>query len=108
MKTSNFMKLNVKNSRFFDNKKDDIRHDISSVIGVVGEDLGAALFKRYCEKTLKKKVTISTFQVLSGKMKGPRLDRWIYVEQSKNKFTTYQTEIKKLVGLRNWGKKHRD
>jgi hypothetical protein len=108
MKTSNFMKLNVKELvDFFDNKKDDIRHDISSVIGVVGEDLGAALFKRYCEKTLKKKVTISTFQVLSGKMKGPRLDRWIYVEQSKNKFTTYQTEIKNwsayAIGARSIG-----
>ena len=34
------MKLNRKELLdFFDNKKDDIRHDISSVIGVVGEDL---------------------------------------------------------------------
>ena len=89
------MKLKVKELiDFFDNKKDDIRHDISSVIGVVGEDLGATLFKLYYEETFKKKVTISTFQVLSGKKKGPRLDRWIYIEQSKNKFIAYQTEIK--------------
>ena len=80
------MKLNTKELLdFFDNKKDDIRHDISSVIGVVGEDLGAALFKRYYEETFGKKVNISPFPVLSGTMKGPRLDRWIYVEQSKNK-----------------------
>src|ERR1700676_5247450 len=93
------MKLNVKELLdFFDNKRDDVRHDISSVIGVVGEDLGAALFKRYYEETFGKKVTVSPFPVLgvikNGTKKAPRLDRWIYVEQSKNKFTTYQTEIK--------------
>jgi hypothetical protein len=93
------MKLNVKELLyFFDNKNDDVRHDISSVIGVVGEDLGAALFKHYYEKSFGKKVTISPNPVLGvtelGTKKGPRLDRWIYVAQSKNKFTAYQTEIK--------------
>jgi len=78
----------------FDTKKDDLRHDISSVINLVGEDLGAALFKRYYIETFGKKVIISPFPVLSGTMKGPRLDRWIYIEQSKNKFTAFQTEIK--------------
>lgn len=89
------MKLNVQELLdFFDNKKDDIRHDISSVIGVVGEDLGATLFKHYYEATFGKKVTISPFPVVSGTMKGPRLDRWIYVEQSKDKLIAHQTEIK--------------
>lgn len=102
------MKLKTKELLdFFDNKKDDIRHDISSVIGVVGEDLGAALFKRYYEETFGKKVIISLFPVVSGKMKGPRLDRWIYIEQSKNKFTAFQTEIKNwsayAIGARKVG-----
>jgi len=102
------MKLNVKELLdFFDNKKDDIRHDISSVIGVVGEDLGAALFKRYYEETFGKKVIISPYPVVSGTMKGPRLDRWVYIQQSKNKFTAYQTEIKNwsayAIGARNVG-----
>jgi hypothetical protein len=106
------MKLNTKELLdFFDNKKDDVRHDISSVIGVVGEDLGAALFKRYYEETFGKKVTISLFPVLGvierGTKKGPRLDRWIYVKQSKNKFTAYQTEIKNwsayAIGARKVG-----
>lgn len=90
------MKLNVKELiDFFDNKKDGIRHDISSVIGVVGEDLGTALFKHYYEKTFNKKVIISSSDLVSdGKLKGPRLDRWIYIKQSKNKFIAYQTEIK--------------
>jgi hypothetical protein len=78
---------------------------------VVGEDLGAALFKRFYEETFGKKVTISIFPVLgvteSGTKKGPRLDRWIYVEQSKNKFTAYQTEIKNwsayAIGARKVG-----
>jgi len=102
------MKLNVKELLdFFDNKKDDIRHDISSVIGVVGEDLGAALFKRYYEKTFGEKVIISPSPVVSGTMKGPRLDRWIYVKHSKNNFTAYQTEIKNwsayAIGARRVG-----
>lgn len=102
------MKLNVKELLdFFDNKKDDIRHDISSVIGVVGEDLGAALFKRYHEETFGKKVIISPSSVVSGTMKGPRLDRWIYIEHSKNKFMAYQTEIKNwssyAIGARRVG-----
>jgi hypothetical protein len=102
------MKLNTKELLdFFDNKKDDIRHDISSVIGVVGEDLGAALFKRYYEETFGKKVTISPSPVVSGTMKGPRLDRWIYIEQSNNSFTAYQTEIKNwsayAIGARKVG-----
>lgn len=102
------MKLNVKELLdFFDNKKDDIRHDISSVISVVGEDLGAALFKRYYEETFGKKVTISQFPVVSGTMKGPRLDRWIYIEQSNNKFMAYQAEIKNwsayAIGARRVG-----
>ncbi len=90
------MKLNVKELLdFFDNKKDDVRHDISPVISVVGEDLGAALFKRCYERSFNKKVTVSSSLLVSdGKLKGPRLDRWIYVEKSKNKVTAYQTEIK--------------
>jgi hypothetical protein len=105
------MKLNVKELLdFFDNKKDNIKHDISSVIGVVGEDFGAALFKHYCKK-MGKQVTISPLQVLGvtehGTKKGPRLDRWIYVKQSKNKTTTYQTEIKNwsayAIGARSLG-----
>jgi hypothetical protein len=102
------MKLNVKDLLdFFDNKRDDVRHDISSIISVVGEDLGAALFSRYYKEAFNKKVTISPYQVLSGKMKGPRLDRWIYIKQSKDKFTAYQTEIKNwsayAVGARRVG-----
>ncbi|KKQ95682.1 MAG: hypothetical protein UT20_C0024G0011 [Candidatus Levybacteria bacterium GW2011_GWA1_39_11] len=94
------IKLNVKEIiNLFDVKSDDVRYDITSVIGVVGEDLGAALFKCYYEEKSGKKVTVSPSTVLSkrnpdGTKKGPRLDRWIYVQHSKNKSTAYQTEIK--------------
>lgn len=89
------IKLKVKDIiNLFDTKLDDLRHDISSVIGVVGEDLGAALFKRYYEQKFGKKLVISPYSPVSGTMKGPRLDRWLYAKQSKNKFTAYQTEIK--------------
>lgn len=102
------MKLNRKELLdFFDRKKYELRHDISPVISVVGEDLGAALFKRYYEKAFNKKVTIGSSLVSDGKLKGPRLDRWIYVEKSKNKVTAYQTEIKNwsayAIGLHTVG-----
>src|SRR3989344_6553773 len=102
------IKLKVKEIiNLFDVRKDDVRHDISSVIGVVGEDLGAALFKHYYEKTFGKKVFISPSSPVSGKKKGPRLDRWIYVQHSKNKFAAYQTEIKNwsayAIGARKVG-----
>ena len=73
------IKLNVQEIiNLFDVKKDDVRYDITSVIGVVGEDLGAALFKCYYEEKFGKKVTVSLSPVLSvsnpdGTKKGPCL-----------------------------------
>ena len=107
------IKLDVKEIiKLFDVKSDEVMYDITSVIGIVGEDLGAALFKHYYEKEFGKKVTISSSPVLSmrnpdGTKKGPRLDRWIYVQNSKNKYTAYQTEIKNwsayAIGARKVG-----
>lgn len=93
----------------FDNRQDDLRHDISSIINLVGEDLGAALFKRYYENTFSKKVVISPSQVLGvvKARKQARLDRWVYVTQAKNRYTAFQTEIKNwsayAIGARNVG-----
>lgn len=77
----------------FDVKKEKWKHNITSIIGIVGEDLGAALFKKYYEKTRKNKVIISKCSVLgvTKNKKAPRLDRWIYIKKSK---IAYQTEIK--------------
>ncbi len=50
---------------------------------------------------------ISPSSPVSGKKKGPRLDRWIYIERSKDKSTAYQTEIKNwsayAIGARKVG-----
>lgn len=78
----------------FDEKQDGLRGHISSIINLVGEDLGTVLFKRYYEETFGKKVIISPNSPLSGTKKGPRLDRWIYAEQPRNKYVAFQTEIK--------------
>lgn len=81
----------------FDERRDNLRHNISSIINLVGEDLGVALFKRYYKKTFGKKVAVGRHSPISGTMKGnkgPRLDRWIYIHQSKKKIVACQTEIK--------------
>ena len=78
----------------FDVKKKELKNDITSIIGIVGEDLGAALFEKYYKEILNIDVIVSkNYSPLSitTNRKGPRLDRWIYVEDSK---IAYQTEIK--------------
>ena len=77
----------------FDTRNSEIKGHITSIIGIVGEDLGAALFKHYYERNHNGKASISDSSPKSGGRKGPRLDRWIYVAE-KQKTIAYQTEIK--------------
>ncbi len=81
---------------YFDTKKSTDYGDTTAAIAVVGEDLGAALFKNYCEKERESTVEIIDPNMAiptEGKKKGRRLDRWIY-EEAKDKSILYQTEIK--------------
>lgn len=91
------IKIKVKEIiNLFDTRENNLQHNISTIINLVGEDLGAALFKRYFEKTYDKKVEIiSRYSPVSGTKKGPWLDRWIYIYQTAGKkIIAYQTEIK--------------
>ncbi len=91
------MKLYIKELlEYFDIKKSTGYGDTTAAISVVGEDLGAALFKHYCEKERGSNVQIidanKEIPVL-GTIRGRRLDRWI-IEKTKDKQTLFQTEIK--------------
>ena len=79
----------------FDTRDPGVRGNITSIIGVVGEDLGATLFKHYEENNDKEVCIINNSPIHKrvGK-RGPRLDRWIYATDKKGKTIAYQTEIK--------------
>lgn len=91
------MKLYIKELlEYFDIKKSTNYGDATATISVVGEDLGAALFKHYCEKEHNSKVQIiddNKEKPVLGTIRGRRLDRWI-IERNKDKQTLFQTEIK--------------
>lgn len=99
---NNEVQLNVKEIlRFFDEKKSENKGHVSSVIALVGEDLGAGLFQHYLrEQEHYHNVEIlrdpngHTVGCSTGKKTGPRLDCWIYVEDKKGKQFLFQTEIK--------------
>lgn len=86
------MKINIKETlKFFDDKTESRGH-ATSIVGVLGEDLNALVFKNYLE-TMGNKVKIFDGPVSQGAT-GRRLDRWIYVERKNGTKTLYQCEIK--------------
>ncbi|MDP3699262.1 MAG: hypothetical protein Q8R47_06795 [Nanoarchaeota archaeon] len=93
----NKMKINIRNLlKYFDTRTSTVYGDTTAVMSVVGEDLGATLFKHYCENERKSKVEIvdpNEEIPTEGKKIGRRLDRWI-LEKTKNNLVLYQAEIK--------------
>lgn len=87
------MKIDIKQTlEFFDGKHENDRGHASGVVGIIGEDLNAACFKHYMEDE-RAIVIVLDSSVTTGKKKGKRLDRWIYVKKEKTE-TLYQSEIK--------------
>jgi hypothetical protein len=80
---------------FYDDPDKSLSGHISSITGVLGEDLGAGLIVDYFEQQ-GLKVKVLDKSVTPGTNKGHRLDRWICVAHP-NQPVTYQVEIK------NWG-----
>ncbi|MBI3442541.1 MAG: hypothetical protein HY007_02140 [Candidatus Sungbacteria bacterium] len=80
---------------YFDLKKTTQKGDATGIIAMIGEDLGAAIFKHHYETVHKGKIQISDVTpTVGGKRgKGKKLDRWI-LTQKHNRKTLYQTEIK--------------
>ena len=86
--------------RFFDEKPGWSQGHATSIVGVVGEDLSAACFKRYLESRGHNAAVLvhpgsdRPWPVTTGKQRGPRLDRWIQVDWQCGSRTIFQTEIK--------------
>jgi len=88
------MKIDIKETLdFFDGKHSHDSGHASGVVGIIGEDLNANAFKHYMERK-GARVEILNTPVTTGKVKGKRLDRWIYVKEGNEKEVLYQTEIK--------------
>ncbi|OGF66497.1 hypothetical protein A3I27_00695 [Candidatus Giovannonibacteria bacterium RIFCSPLOWO2_02_FULL_43_11b] len=88
------MKLNIKELlSYFDLRESTSNGDTTATIAVVGEDLGAGLFKHYCE--YERRSSVKIFDAIPTTMQrvGRQLDRWI-LEKIGNKEILYQAEIK--------------
>ena len=79
--------------RFFDEKPPWSSKQATSIVGIVGEDLGAACFQHYL-KSRKASSCVRESPVTTGRQRGPRLDRWIDVDWPDGSRTVFQTEIK--------------
>ena len=87
------MKLNIKELLGFFDDETESRGHATAIVGVLGEDLNASVFKHYLEER-GSKVIIFDGPVTQGTKVGLRLDRWIYVESKNSTKTLYQCEIK--------------
>ncbi len=89
------MKINLfELIRFFDVKTPGQKGDASGIVGLLGEDLNAALFGHFLlNKCEYDNVHVLADSVSTGNISGPRLDRWILVEKNGMK-ELMQCEIK--------------
>jgi len=84
---------------FFDETGSNARGHVSSIVAVLGEDLGCALFQR----CLQERNGVDTHVLMenglpliptTGSRKGRRLDRWLLGETKEGRRVLYQVEIK--------------
>lgn len=102
--SSSYLILDVKATlRFFDEAPSESDHHASGVVGVLGEELGAALLVRYLKNVYGEAMIVSK-AVNTGKQRGPRLDQWVAVE-SRGRTTLFQVEIKNWSAHSIGGKK---
>jgi hypothetical protein len=85
------MKINIERLvEFFDSRNPSYRTHVTAIIGLIGEDLNSALFADYLNRTDEfAKAQVLGYQMSTGRLKGPRLDRWILADK-----ILYQSEIK--------------
>lgn len=96
------MKINIDNLLgLFDGDIYSEKGDISSIIGLLGEDLNSAVFKKYLEDK-GKDIKILDLPVTQGFKKSKWLDRWIVNNTDK---IIYQCEIKNWASTAIGGKK---
>lgn len=86
--------------KVFDEQNNLYKGHTTPIMGIIGEDLGAALFSHFLEENGKKDIQILSIPVTTGNNDGPRLDRWIKVGK-----ILYQTEIKSWCSFQIGGYK---
>lgn len=79
---------------FFDTKPEGSATHVSSLVGIMGEDLGAALFCEHLHRTGLGTVRVLTKNPTPGTRTGKRLDRWLLVQWKDGSETLFQAEIK--------------
>ena len=88
--------------RFFDEVPDYSYKQATSIVSVIGEDLAAGCFQKHleskgatvCIRCIEDEDCIYPESVTTGRLRGPRLDRWIIVDCPVGGRTVFQTEIK--------------
>lgn len=75
----------------FDERKDEYKGHTTPIIGLIGEDLNAAIFTDYLKRRRGKKAEVLSFPIMMepGQGGNKKLDRWIKAGN-----TLYQAEIK--------------
>jgi len=90
---SSHLTLDVRETlRFFDEAPNESDTHATAVVGVLGEELGAALLVRQLKKRYGKAGILSS-RCSTGKKQGPRLDRWVIAE-IRGRRILFQVEIK--------------
>ena len=91
----NSVKVNVRETLvFFDEKPCRSIRQATAIVGVLGEDLSAAVLRHCLEANGTSGVNVRSEPVTTGRTKGPRLDRWIEADLPCGKSVLFQTEIK--------------
>lgn len=90
---------------FFDEIPCYSEKQATSVVSVVGEDLGAGCLQKYLEEEEGASVSVLTDSVTPGTRDGQRLDRWIVVDWPNKGRQVFQTEIKNWSAHAIGGKK---
>src|SRR3989344_1538577 len=89
--------------KVFDERNVAYKWHTTPIIGLIGEDLNAAIFKDYLLRKKKARtVKVFSYPVNTGQMggQGPRLDRWIKADKK-----LYQAEIKNWCSFQIGGYK---
>lgn len=88
-------RLNVRETiAFFDSGPLGSRGHMSAVSGVLGEDLGTAVFQDFAQRSGLGHIDVLPGSPTTGKKKGPRLDRWLLMTRPDGSQVLFQTEIK--------------
>ena len=91
----NLLNVNVRETlAFFDEKPCWSERQATAIVGVLGEDLSAAVLQHCLEANEASNVYVRNETVGTGGRSGPRLDRWIEADLPGGKKVLFQTEIK--------------